>query len=202
MLPTLGHSTALRRHTKTSLIPDRMNLTSEIQPVGVPGCWKQASPFPSFSTCPLNQELPSGQTAPCHIIRICIGDLHRSMLKMVSGDESHFHLTYLKTKGKWNSEYIQCHLDMTVRSGLQQRGKKKSKCTDESFAIHFQILGIKLVTRCSIWKALGEGTDQAVCIWAFFLSQIIHVSLPTPWGLVMHCSSLSSCWNPQTEGIL
>lgn len=182
-----------------------MNLTSEIQPARVPGCWQlvcRQPPFPSFSTCPPNQELLSGQTDPCHIIRSLqwgFAQIHagNGKWKWVS-----FSFNLLKNKREMKLWKYSVSLGYDCTLWVTAEGKEKPKCTDESTAISFQILGIKLVTQCSSWKALGEGTDQAACIWAFFLSQITHVSLPTPQGLVMHCSSLSSCWNLQTEGIL
>jgi len=166
-----------------------MNLTSEIQPARVPGCWQlvcRQPPFPSFSTCPPNQELLSGQTDPCHIIRSLqwgFAQIHagNGKWKWVS-----FSFNLLKNKREMKLWKYSVSLGYDCTLWVTAEGKEKPKCTDESTAISFQILGIKLVTQCSSWKALGEGTDQAACIWAFFLSQITHVSLPTPRGLVMH----------------
>lgn len=107
-------------------------LTAWIWPVkfSLPGyldadSWCAGNP-PSLAFPPVLRIRSCSPGRQIHVISlgVCSGDLHRSMLEMGSGNESHFHLTYLKTKGKWNSENIQCHLDMTARSGLQQREKK------------------------------------------------------------------------------
>lgn len=66
---------------------------------------------------------------------------------------------------------------MTVCSGLQ--GSEKRLLVKQLQLTGFPVLEIK--AEWSSWKALGEGTDNILCIWASLRSQRINIFLPAPW---------------------
>lgn len=110
-----------------------------------------------------------------------------------------FSFNLLKNKGKRHTEYIQCHLDVTVCSRLQQSWEKKkthdcSRCSEDQLN-SVPVLEIKVCNQTSkLESSVREGTGTMVCIWASFLSQRINILLPASWRLFLHCFSLSSCW--------